>query len=174
MNRRGGYRAGAGRPKGTGRYQEPTQPIRVPTRLIPEIKTWLEDTYRGIPLFGARLAAGSPCLTEDFVDDYINLHAYLIPHPDQIFYIRASGDSMVRSGIHHHDLLIVDRSLKPLDGKIVVAIVHETLMIKRFHQQEGIVRLISENPVYSAIEFDEVQACRILGVVLHVIHSFGR
>ena len=64
------------------------------------------------PLFESMVSAGFPSPAQDYYDGYLNLHQYLIPDPNNVFFVRANGDSMTGAGIFDQDLLIVDRSKK--------------------------------------------------------------
>lgn len=174
----GGYREGAGRPKGTGRYGEVTQPIRVPIKLLPKIKALLEepemvlDSRYAIPLYTTRVAAGFPSPADDDIDTHLDLNQHLIPKPSTTFFLRVQGDSMIDAGIQENDLLIVDQFLEARDGKIVIAVLNGELTVKRFRNSKGQVWLQAENPKYPAIELREELDFKISGVVTHVIHSF--
>ena len=73
-----------------------------------------------LPLAGATVAAGFPSPADDYIDSGIDLNEVLIRHPSSTFFLRVSGDSMVEAGIQDGDLLVVDRSLEPRPGLIVV------------------------------------------------------
>ena len=67
------------------------------------------------------VSAGFPSPAQDYYDGYLNLRQYLIPDPNNVFFVRANGDSMIGAGIFDQDLLIVDRSKKKPNGKVVIA-----------------------------------------------------
>src|SRR5439155_1040388 len=60
--------------------------------------------------------------------------AVLVKHPASTFPVRVTGDSMIGAGIHSGDLLIVDRSLEPRDGSVVIAILDGELTVKRLER----------------------------------------
>jgi DNA polymerase V len=66
---------------------------------------------------------------------------------------------------------VVDRSLEPGHGKVVIAVVNGELTVKRLFQQHGVARLLAENPDYPPLELTEETACEIWGVVTFVVHS---
>ncbi len=68
------------------------------------------------------VAAGFPSPADDYIDVGIDLNEQLIRHPISTFFLRVSGDSMTNAGIQHGDLLIVDRSLDPRPGNVVIAV----------------------------------------------------
>jgi DNA polymerase V len=192
----GGVRVGAGRPKGTGKYGELTQPMRVPLSLATEVKSFIlsrqeeialmaSNVYplpkrvekrrleglEEIPLYNTRVAAGLPSPADDSIERYLNLNEYLVDSPSDTFCVRAIGDSMIDAGINEHDMLVVDRSLKAVNGKVIIAVLNNELTVKRLELKGTTVRLLPENPRYSAIEITEAVDFLILGVVVHVIHS---
>ena len=73
------------------------------------------------PLFAARVEAGFPSPADDYVDRALDLHEELVPRPAATFFVRARGESMIGAGIHDGDLLVVDRSLPPVPGRVVIA-----------------------------------------------------
>lgn len=197
----GGKRVGAGRPKGQGRYGEPTRPLRVPESLVPDVQDLL-SLYRRhkervksassraaddapptvlhpvslgpaqpLPLFGSRVSAGFPSPADDYLEDTLDLNSHLIKRPAATFLVRVSGDSMINAGIHPDDILVVDRSIDPTDGRIVIAVLDGELTVKRLSKRNGQVQLLPENPDFSPITVTEEQDLRIWGVVTNVIHS---
>jgi len=186
----GGCREGAGRPRGSGKYGELTQPIRVPVSLLPEIEALiihktspkaaeahLDNVYPfpeafSIPLYSTRVAAGFPSPADDHVDCHLDLNQHLVQRPSATFFVRVEGESMINAGIHENDILVVDRSIEASDGKIVIAVVNGELTVKRLELKQGQVLLIPENPKFKPIEITEEIDFRIWGVVVHVIHSF--
>jgi DNA polymerase V len=167
----GGARKGAGRPKGQGRYGEPTKPIRLPESLIQSVLKFVKNKGYQLPLYGSKVSAGMPSPAEDEIDRHIDLNEHLIKHPSATFFVRASGTSMINAGIHENDILIVDRSLPPQHGKIVIAAVDGQLTVKRLHQEKEGLFLMPENPDYSPIAITEDNEVYIWGVVTNVIHS---
>jgi DNA polymerase V len=74
------------------------------------------------PLAGRRVVLGFPSPAEDFLDDSIDLNEWLVRNATATFYYRASGWSMLMAGICDGDILIVDRSVQPIDGDLVLAV----------------------------------------------------
>ena len=102
-------------------------------------------------LFESMVTAGFPSPAQDYYDGYLNLHQYLVPDPNNVFFVRANGDSMVGAGIYDGDLLIVDRSKKKPNGKVVIASLNGEFTLKRLVQDRGRFELQPENPDYSSI-----------------------
>lgn len=131
------------------------------------------DTEREmeLPVAEASIKAGFPSPADDFMEDRLDLNEHLIDHPAATFFVRVSGDSMVDAGIHDGDILIVDRAIEPVDGKIVIAVLDGQLSVKRLRKQNGKVFLKPENDDYGVMEITEENDLRVWGVVNHVIHS---
>lgn len=172
---RGGKRQGAGRPTGQGKYGEPTQTMRVPMSRIQEVKRFLskQASAQMIPLFSSKVPAGFPSPGEDHIERYLDLNEQLIKHPSATFFVTASGDSMTDAGIQSGDMLIVDRSLEPTHGKIVVAAINGELTVKRLSKVDNQLQLLPANPKYKPIDITHHHELVIWGVVTHVIHTPG-
>ncbi|MFO7629580.1 MAG: translesion error-prone DNA polymerase V autoproteolytic subunit [Prochlorococcaceae cyanobacterium] len=123
-----------------------------------------------LPLAGENVAAGFPSPADDYVEAGIDLNEQLIRHPSSTFFLRVSGDSMRGAGIHHGDLLIVDRSVEPRSGRIVVAAVDGAFTLKRLVQRQGRWRLEAANPDYPPLELGDADDHRLWGVAIHTIH----
>lgn len=183
----GGARTGAGRPKGSGKYKEPTKAIRVPEGSISYIKEFLEQypdvTEVGsvqhdnivkleIPLFSSKVAAGFPSPAEDHIEDTLDLNDYMVQRPDSTFMLRVEGESMKNAGILPNDILIVDRSLKAEHKKIVIAAIDGELTVKRLFHRGGLIKLLPENPAYPEIELESESDLVIWGVVVGSFRRF--
>ncbi len=123
--------------------------------------------------FTSRVEAGFPSPADDYLEGTLDLNEHLIRRPAATFFLRVSGDSMTGAGIYPGDILIVDRSLTPADGRIVIAVVDGELTVKRLSRRRGRIRLLPENPRYPPIEITAEQDLRVWGVVVHAIHSFA-
>ncbi len=131
------------------------------------------DGPRPVAFFISRIEAGFPSPADDYLEGKLDLNKHLIERPAATFFLRVSGDSMTGAGIYPGDILIVDRSIPPSDGMIVIAVVDGELTVKRLYQRHGRVRLLPENPDYQPIEIDTGQDMHVWGVVIHAVHSFG-
>jgi DNA polymerase V len=119
-----------------------------------------------LPLFGHKVPAGFPSPADDYMEGLISLDEELIPHKTATFFVRARGNSMTGAGIYDGDLLVVDKSLEPLSGDIVIASVDGDITVKRFIQEGSIIKLRPENSAHKEIVFQEGQELQIWGVVL--------
>ena len=119
-----------------------------------------------VPVYASKVAAGFPNPADDFADSVLDLND-LITHPAATFIVRVSGESMVGGGIHDGDLLIVDRSLEPRSGNIVIAVVHGEMTVKRLKRHAGQWWLKPENPDFPTAPLPP--GGEIWGVVAHTI-----
>ena len=182
MSKRGGARLGAGRPVGSLRKEE-TKLVRIPVSKVSSVKDFInllsnpiEKSYIttdkfAIPLYSCSVRAGFPSPADDYIEDYLDLNEYLIQHPAATFFVRALGESMINASIKSGDILVVDRSIEPNHGKIVVAVVNNELTVKRLYLKDGVMKLLSENPNYPEIPIKEEMETVIWGVVTNVIHK---
>jgi DNA polymerase V len=124
-----------------------------------------------LPLFTGKVAAGFPSPADDYVEKTLDLNELLVQKPAATFFVRAQGESMLGAGIHPNDILVVDRSIEPVAGKIVICALNGELVVKRLKTQAGQWLLASENSYYPDIPLHEELEMVIWGVVTHVIHS---
>ena len=125
----------------------------------------------GIAFYAHRVAAGPAVDVEELLEQSLDLNEYLSKNSAHVFCIRVCGDSMTGAGIFNNDLLVVDRSIEAVDGKIVVAAVNAELTLKRLKYLDNQRVLVPENPAYDSIVITQDMDLKILGVVIHVIHS---
>ena len=123
------------------------------------------------PLVGEHISAGFPSPADDYVDNRIDLNEELICHPASTFFLRVKGESMSNAGVLNGDLLIVDRSLEPQPGHLVVAILDGSFTLKRLTYKRGIPYLEAEHPNYPAIDLRNYENVQIWGVAIYSIHS---
>ncbi len=166
----GGARTGAGRPKDSGKYGESTAVIRVPESLKKTVQNFVENRAYHLPLYSHSVSAGFPSPADDHVDSTLSLDEHLMPHPAATFLVRAKGDSMVGAGIESGDLLVVDKSLPPQSGDVVIAVVEGELTVKRLKKQGRQVLLVPENDNYPPIPIQNSDDF-LWGVVTYVIHA---
>lgn len=125
---------------------------------------------RGIPIVG-RVAAGSPVLAEEHIEDYCELPADFF-RPAADYFLRVTGDSMVGIGICDGDLLAVHSTKVANDGDVVVARLDDEVTVKRLRRgrERHRLQLLPENPDYAPIEVDlRAQACVIEGLSVGVV-----
>lgn len=124
-----------------------------------------------IPIFLESVSAGFPSPADDYLEGRLDLNEYLVRNPSATFFLRVTGDSMIDAGIHSGDVLIVDRSLTPRSGSIVIAAIDGELVVKRLKISKNKIYLIPENRQYEQIEIKSEMNFEVWGVVTSVIHS---
>ncbi|MBL1265855.1 LexA family protein [Candidatus Methylomicrobium oryzae] len=129
---------------------------------------WLRQLK--LPLFSGKVAAGFPSPADDYVEKTLDLNELLVKKPAATFFARAQGESMLGAGIHPNDILVVDRSIEPVPGKIVVCALNGELVVKRLKRLDNQWVLASENPFYPDIRLNEELDMVVWGVVTNVIH----
>ena len=115
------------------------------------------------------ISAGFPSPADDFKETRISLDRELVKNKEATFYARVSGDSMVGAGLDDGDLLVIDRSKNPENGKIAICLVDGEFTVKRIKKEKKKLYLIPENKKYEPIELKEENELIIWGVVEYVI-----
>ncbi len=119
-----------------------------------------------------KMETGFPSPASDHLEKALNLEELVVFRPSATFYVRAQGNAMKRSGIHDKDILIVDRSITPRHGNIIVTSIDEEPSIRRFAKQGSRIFLVSDDSGLQPIAINKETAWTIWGVVTHVIHRF--
>ena len=125
---------------------------------------------QALPVFTARISAGFPSPAADYEEGKLDLNKHLVKNPPATFFVRVSGDSMEGAGIHDGDLLIVDRSIEPKSGKVVIAVVDGQLTVKRLRISRGKYSLVPENDNYPIQKITKDMEFEVWGIVTNVIH----
>jgi len=133
--------------------RDPSKPraieVTAPGRAQPDLR---RAPVRDVPLLG-RIAAGSPILAEEDIEDILPLPTQIVGN-DPVFMLRVRGDSMFEAGIH--------------DGDIVAALIDgEEATVKRLRREPGKVTLVPANPAYEPMVF--TQGVQLLGRVVAVL-----
>ena len=115
------------------------------------------------------ISAGFPSPADDFKEIRISLDKELVKNQESTFYARANGDSMVEAGINDGDLLVIDKSLSPENGKIAVCFIDGDFTVKRIIKEKGKLYLKAENKKYKSIELKDENELIIWGIVEYVI-----
>lgn len=136
-----------------------------------EIFSAATDSELNLSLIDSGISAGFPSPALDFEDLAIDLNKHLIKHPSATFYGRVKGDSLKNAGVDNGDLLIIDRSLEPVNGKIAVCYIDGEFTAKRIKISKNEIWLTPENDDYPSIKVEEENDLVIWGIVTHVIKS---
>ena len=117
------------------------------------------------------MECGFPSPARDYTEGSIDLNEELIHHPNSTFVVRARGQSMIDIGISTGDLIIVDRSLKPRNGSVIIAVLDGELSIKILDTSNKKISLSSANKNYSDVHVSEEMDFMIWGVCTYVVHN---
>lgn len=168
----GGRRSGAGRPKGSGRFGEVTERVRIPASLVGDVLRFVESRAFKLPLYSCTVQAGLAAAGDDSIADRIDLNQHLVRDPESTFLVRAAGDSMVDANIRDGDLLVVDRKVSPKHGKIVIAAIDGQLTVKFLIHKQGRTYLMPANPEYPPIPVSSETGVTIWGVVTSSVREY--
>lgn len=124
-----------------------------------------------LPLIEGGISAGFPSPAADFLDTAIDLNKYLIKNPSTTFIAFTDGVSMTDAGIADKDLLIIDKSLEPTDGKIAVCIIDGEFMLKRLKVNKEGIWLMPANKDFKPTKITEHNDFEIWGIVTHSIQK---
>ncbi len=117
-------------------------------------------------------ATGFGAAADDYMERGIDLNEQLIGNKPATFFMRVRGDAMEGAGIHDGDIIIVDRSLKAVSGKVIIAMLNGEMLIRRLEKTFNKMRLVPETPKLSPIDIDpSCESFSVWGVVTYAIHS---
>ena len=137
---------------------------------------WYGAAYKGSKKFDqweipTANATGFGAAADDYMERGIDLNEQLIRNKPATFFFRMNSDAMTDAGIFSGDVLIVDRSVKAMNGKIIVAILNGELLVRRLQTHIRGVTLVAENKKYGNIQVDEFSSYAAWGVVIHSIRN---
>lgn len=130
-----------------------------------------KESSKKIPLYATQVRAGFPSPADDTVAQRLDVNDLLIQNPNATFFLKVSGDSMINAGIYEDNILVVDKSVTPSSGDIVIASVNGDFTVKRLliNRQGGMnaprYYLIPENKKYKPIPITRYTDFEIWGVV---------
>lgn len=137
----------------------------------PQVIAWAEIP---LPFFKVLVSAGFPSPAQDYIEKPLvqDLQKLLVRNPSSTFLCEITGDSMAGDGISEGDWAIVDKSIKPTVGKLVVVTCNGELLLKRIEAGRDRLLLVSSNSRYPPLEFFEDDEVTIWGIVVFVIKKF--
>ena len=116
-------------------------------------------------------ATGFGAAADDYAERGIDLNEQLIKNKPATFFMRVNSDAMIGAGIHNGDVVIVDRSLQPKNGKVVIGVLNGEMMIRHYEMMNKKIRLAPASKMLSALDIDPSADFFVWGVVTYVIHS---
>ena len=128
-----------------------------------------QNQKKSLYLAQEKISAGFPSPADDFKELRISIDQEVVRNEEATFYARVSGESMQGAGLDDGDLLVIDRSMEPKNGKIAVCCIDGEFTVKRLKVVEDGVFLIPENPKYQSIKVTEENELIIWGIVTYVV-----
>lgn len=134
------------------------------------------------------VVAGFPSPAEQYLETPLDLNELLVKRPAATYFVRVEGESMIGEGIHDGDLLVVDRSLRPASGDVIIASVEISpersehceamslegydFTVKTYRRDKDGGRLEPANPDFPVIHIRKGQQLDYFGKVTDCIHRF--
>lgn len=131
---------------------------------IPNTESNLE-----MPYISSGIKAGFPSPAADFDGSRISIDQIVVKNQTATFYAKANGNSMIGAGIDDGDILVIDKSIEPQDGKIAVCFIDGEFTVKRIKVKENSLLLLPENPLFEPIEVTQENDFIIWGIVTYVV-----
>ncbi len=150
-----------------------TSLVPVPENFPEHWFPFLDALKQTWPLGLTPISAGFPSPAEDYADRRLDINEYLVRNPVSTFFFSVQGDSMQGAEIFDGDILVVDRSISPVHGHIVVAFLNGERLVKRLYRRGGRTALVAENPAYPTLELHEGAELVIWGVVVGKFKRIG-
>ena len=132
--------------------------------LVTDKKVWLD-------VCGWKVPAGFASPAGDHTRKRIDLNDHLIRNADATYVHRVKGDSMIDIGIYEGDSLLIDRSIEPRHGDIVLAGLNNEFTLKRLYRKGGVIKLVPENQRYPIIVVKPEEEFSVWGVVTYNLHK---
>lgn len=131
-----------------------------------------------LPMGAVRVRLGFPNPAEDFLEDHVDLNDFLIRNKPATFLYRADGWSMRDAGINDGDILIIDRSVSPRDGDLVIATWEGNQptckVLKTFEKHLELHSANPDHPVIVIEQGQELEVFAVVGVVRQVKRRHAR
>ncbi len=145
--------------------RDPTKPRAI--EICDDSFQMIRTEMVNIPVVG-QVAAGTPILAEENIDNYIPIPVSMCPKGDS-FIVNVKGNSMINAGIFNGDMLFVHACNTAENGEKVVALIDDSATVKTYFKEKGHIRLQPENDEMDPII---VENCQILGKVFGVLRLY--
>ncbi len=110
-------------------------------------------------------------MTEINVDSILDINSIIAPHPNEIFLVRVSGESMINENIYDGDILVVNGKEQPKPGQIIISSLNGEMTVKKYQIVDDVIYLVSANEKFLPIKILDMFDFEIQGVVKHVIRK---
>ncbi|MDD3182644.1 MAG: S24 family peptidase [Alphaproteobacteria bacterium] len=168
----GGYRAGAGRPKGTGPWGEKTKLMRIPVSLVGFVNKTLATQELCLPYI-ALLTFKKSKASKNKVGQRDDIYPLLVDQDGSTLLLCAKEAMGTKGHIHAHDVLLVDRNAKPESGQIIVAAIDGKITVGRLKRQNNALSFYPVNSRPASVEAKGNKDFKTIGVVIKVIRSLA-
>ena len=121
------------------------------------------------PLASEGISAGFPSPAEDFKELKISIDREVVKNESATFFARVDGQSMQGAGLDDGDLLVIDRSQEPENGKIAVCFIDGEFTVKRLKVEDDCIYLMPENSRYKALKVTSENQLIVWGIVTYVV-----
>ena len=143
-----------------------------------EVENFYSSSYTGTKQFTQHNvptanATGFGAAADDYAERGIDLNEQLIRNKPATFFMKINSNSMINAGIFKGDIAIVDKSVQPTNGKIVIAVVDGEMLIRRYEKSFNKLFLVAEAPKVATIEVSEMSDAKVWGVVMWVMRMTG-
>lgn len=145
--------------------RDPSKPRAI--EIIDDSFLSMRSEMVSVPIIG-KVAAGEPLLAVENIEEYFPIPATYMPN-NQTFMLKVQGESMIEVGIFNGDLILVEQQNHAVNKDIVVALLDDSVTVKRFFQEADHIRLQPENSTMEPIIVDDVT---ILGKVIGLFRRF--
>ncbi len=129
----------------------------------------ITEDHLEMPYISSGIKAGFPSPAADFDGSRISIDQIVVKNQTATFYAKANGNSMIGAGIDDGDILVIDKSIEPQDGKIAVCFIDGEFTVKRIKVQENSLLLLPENKLFEPIEVTQENDFIIWGIVTYVV-----
>ncbi|MCC6200237.1 MAG: translesion error-prone DNA polymerase V autoproteolytic subunit [Moraxellaceae bacterium] len=124
-----------------------------------------------LPMFGSRVPAGFPSPAEDYIEKELDANELLVTNPAATYFVKVSGQSMRGCWVRDGDIVVVDCSITPRRGMVVVAVLDGEMLVKQLDVgSAGEPLLKPSNARYPTITVQEGQDFLIWGIVTWSLH----
>lgn len=122
-----------------------------------------------VPLFSFKVSCGFPSPADDYMDRPLDFNELLVTNPPATFALRVENESMIGAGLFPNDIAIIDRSIRPRSGNIILALVDGGYTIKRYRRRASGIVLQAENKAFPDIPITEGMEFEVFGVMKYSI-----
>lgn len=148
--------------------RDPTKPRAI--EIIDDSFNLARRELINVPIVGT-VTAGEPILAVENIEGYFPISPEFV-HNKQTFMLKVRGESMINAGIFPDDYILVERTPIATDGEIIVALLEDSVTVKRFFKEDGCFRLQPENDTMESIIVPADGSLSVVGKVIGLFRIF--